>query len=88
MAAVKTSRLATSAKPRAAKKEPVRIQTTVLKSKREAPKAVSKISAEELERRIRDRAYFLYLNRGQTDGQECNDWAAAEQQIKRELNIR
>lgn len=51
------------------------------------PKLV--VSQHELEQRIRDRAYFNYLNRGAC--QSCcaqHDWLEAEKQIKKELGIR
>ena len=38
---------------------------------------------ELLERRIRLRARQLYLERGQTDGQELEDWVRAEAEILR-----
>lgn len=87
--AVKTSSrvVTTATKSRVSRKEPAKSQSIAAKSKSEVSKSV-KLSADEIEQRIRERAYYLYLNRGQADGQEQNDWAVAEQQIRRELNIR
>lgn len=45
-------------------------------------------TAANLEQRIRDRAYFLYLDRGCSHGVCANqDWYEAEKQIKRELGL-
>jgi hypothetical protein len=42
-----------------------------------------KLMLELLERRIRLRARQLYHERGQTDGQELEDWVRAESEILR-----
>jgi hypothetical protein len=51
------------------------------------PKLV--VSQQEIEQRIRDRAYFNYLNRGAGDnGCAKQDWYEAEKQVRKELGIR
>ncbi len=51
------------------------------------PKLV--VSQQELEQRIRDRAYFNYLNRGACEsGCAQQDWYDAEKQVRKELGIR
>ena len=35
---------------------------------------------------IRDRAYLLYMERGQQDGQALEDWYRAEREILQRLN--
>jgi hypothetical protein len=50
------------------------------------PKLV--VSHQELEQRIRDRAYFNYINRGACQsGCAKQDWIEAEKQVKKELRI-
>jgi hypothetical protein len=41
----------------------------------------------DLEVRIRDRAYQLYLNRGGEHGQALNDWLQAEGEISGENRV-
>lgn len=50
------------------------------------PKLV--VSQHELEQRIRDRAYYIYLKRGASGASAEQDWLEAEKQIKRELGAR
>jgi hypothetical protein len=38
-------------------------------------------AAQDLEKRIRQRAYELYLERGQAGGREEEDWLRAEREI-------
>jgi hypothetical protein len=40
------------------------------------------------EQQIAQRAYTLYLARGAEDGHDLDDWLQAEQQLRRELNLR
>jgi len=40
--------------------------------------------SEELEARIRQRAYELYLVRGQGDGHDVDDWLQAEEEVTEE----
>jgi Protein of unknown function (DUF2934) len=39
--------------------------------------------SQELEEKIRQRAYELYLERGQEHGHDVEDWMRAEQEIRR-----
>ena len=57
-----------------------------VKVKAEAQDRFKAISQQEIEQRIRDRAYFIYLNRGCANN-SCaqQDWLEAEKQIKKEL---
>ncbi len=51
------------------------------------PKLV--VSQQELEQRIRDRAYYIYLKRGcSQDASAEQDWLDAEKQVKKELGLR
>jgi|APTNR8051073442_1049403.scaffolds.fasta_scaffold144523_2 hypothetical protein len=51
------------------------------------PKLV--VSQQELDQRIRDRAYFNYLNRGACEsGCAKQDWYDAEKQVRKELGLR
>lgn len=86
--ATKTSRSTTETKSRVTRKEPARPASVSLKIKDEAPKTAVRISAEEVQQRIRDRAYFLYVQRGLEHGHHEEDWTLAERQIKRDLNLR
>lgn len=75
--AIKASKNGTSAKT-----------AKLIKTKAQAaPKRARKITAAELEQKIRERAYFLYINRGANQAGEHEDWAEAERQIKRELGL-
>ena len=47
--------------------------------KRQAPTRTA--DSEELEGRIRQRAYELYLARGRGDGHDIDDWLQAEEEI-------
>lgn len=47
----------------------------------------SRIASQTLEKRIQERAYQLYEQRGCAHGFDREDWAEAEAQIKRELRI-
>jgi hypothetical protein len=40
--------------------------------------------SEELEQRIRQRAYELYLVRGHGDGHDVEDWLEAEEELTQE----
>lgn len=79
-----------AAKAKKTTAQPVRKAETASKAKPQSstqPKLV--VSAQELEQRIRDRAYFIYLNRGAcSSGCAKQDWLEAEKQIKRELGVR
>ena len=45
-------------------------------------------ACHDLEQRIRERAYHLYLKRGTSQGRTAaDDWCEAEKQIKRELRL-
>jgi hypothetical protein len=50
-------------------------------------KAVAKkvVSRDELSRRIQDKAYELYLNRGCSHGDDQNDWYEAERLVRAEM---
>jgi hypothetical protein len=39
-------------------------------------------NSQELEEKIRQRAYELYLERGQEHGHDVEDWTRAEQEIR------
>jgi len=60
----------------AAPKKPVRKAPALKKA---APKPVPSI--QELEARVRQRAYELYLERGREAGHEREDWSRAEAEI-------
>lgn len=60
-------------------------KTATVKVKAEAQDRFKALSQQELEQRIRDRAYFIYLNRGCSNGCAQQDWLEAEKQIKKEL---
>ncbi len=44
-----------------------------------------KVSDAELQRRIQERAYELYVKRGCTCGNDTDDWYEAERQVKAEI---
>jgi hypothetical protein len=48
----------------------------------------AKGSAEEIEVRIRLRAYELYLTRGGAPGSDVDDWLQAEREIRAEVSRR
>lgn len=43
---------------------------------------------EELNRRIAERAYFLYLERGEIHGHDRDDWIRAEKEMQHERKPR
>ena len=45
------------------------------------PSATAVSDPQEIEERIRQRAYELYEARGQGDGQDLEDWLRAEEEI-------
>ena len=45
-----------------------------------------RLSEDEIQQRIRDRAYQIYESRSCTHGSDAQDWYEAEQQIRRETN--
>ena len=47
-----------------------------------APKSEGVTIVIPIDQRIRQRAYELYLQRGQTDGHDLEDWLQAECEIK------
>ena len=55
------------------------------RSKRTPPKRKVEAAAPtpDLESRIRERAYHLYLNRGGAPGEDLNDWLQAERELSR-----
>ena len=55
-------------------KKPVRMAAT-------AKKTVPPPSIQELEARVRQRAYELYLERGRVEGHEAEDWIRAEAEV-------
>lgn len=49
-----------------------------------APQSAGDTTAAEFDReRIARRAYQLYMARGRADGQDLDDWLAAEQELSR-----
>jgi hypothetical protein len=48
-----------------------------------APAKESKVATSSLEERIRQRAYALYLQRGNQPGSDLNDWLQAEEDVRR-----
>ena len=46
------------------------------------------VTLEELQEKIRERAYELFLKRGCELGHDLEDWLTAEAQVKKELGIR
>jgi len=43
------------------------------------------VNHEELYRRVAERAYFLFVNRGGEHGRDVEDWLRAEAEMLREL---
>ena len=86
--AIKSKKTATTAasKTPASKAAPAKAAASKA-SAGSQPKLV--VSQQELEQRIRDRAYFNFLNRGTSQsGCADQDWYEAEKQVKKELGIR
>ena len=75
-----------SSKSAASKTAPAAAKTSAKAPASSQPKLV--VSHQELEQRIRDRAYFNYINRGACQSGCANqDWYEAEKQVKKELRI-
>jgi len=55
------------------------------KEVKEEPKQVT---WEEYELLVREKAYTLYLERGEAPGSDTEDWEKAEMLVKQELNIK
>jgi hypothetical protein len=53
--------------------------------KKKAATAVPVLNGEELRHRIEKKAYERYLDRGQLDGYDLDDWLEAEQLVLAEL---
>jgi ribonuclease HII len=47
----------------------------------------AKVSADEYIQRVQFRAYEMYVNRGYTNGNDLDDWLAAERMVKAELGL-
>ena len=63
-------------------------KTATLKVKAQTKGQPKPMRQEELERHIRDRAYYIHLNRGCSQGGCANqDWYEAEKQVKKELRL-
>ncbi len=62
-------------------------RTAIVKVKAQTKGQPKPISHDALEQSIRDRAYFIYLNRGCTHGCAKQDWLDAEKQVKKELRL-
>ena len=60
------------------------MKVTANKSKAKNTNGNRKESAIDLEEQIRRRAYDLYERRGREDGQDTEDWLAAETALARE----
>ena len=46
-----------------------------------------KMTVEELERAIHERAHQIFLERGKKEGEALSDWLQAEKEIKKKYNI-
>jgi hypothetical protein len=53
--------------------------------KKSAPSAVLTLNGEERRRRVAKKAYERYVDRGQLDGYDLDDWLAAERLVLAEL---
>lgn len=47
-----------------------------------APAKESNVATSSLEERVRQRAYELYVERGNESGSELDDWLQAEEEIR------
>lgn len=60
----------------------------LIDAKAQSARPAKPLTAQQLEQHIRDRAYYLYLQRGCSHEVCANqDWYEAEKQIKRELRL-
>ena len=85
--AKKTSNGVSKTTARATNPAPAASIVTAQRSSTVSSKSAA-ISRQDLEQRIRDRAYFIYLNRGAcSSGCAKQDWIEAERQIKKELSL-
>lgn len=57
-------------------------------SKKAAKKAKRRVSSDELNRLISERAYSYFEQRGFQQGNDLDDWLRAEAEVKKELNLR
>lgn len=55
----------------------------IAKSKTRQPRSIKTAQSNDIENRIRDRAYRLYEQRGRVDGFDWDDWFQAEAEILR-----
>ena len=55
----------------------------IAKSKTRQPRSIKTAESSDIEKRIRDRAYQLYEQRGSVDGVALDDWFQAEAEILR-----
>ena len=55
----------------------------IAKSKTRQPRSNKTAESNDIENRIRDRAYQLYEQRGRVDGFALEDWFQAEAQVLR-----
>jgi len=53
--------------------------------KKKTPAATATLDGDELRERVAKKAYERYLDRGQLDGYDLDDWLEAEQLVLAEL---
>ena len=58
----------------------------MLTRKKKEENSAAKYSSEDL-KKIRDRAYFIWLNKGKSGNTAQADWLQAEKELKREGKI-
>ena len=84
-AAKKVSTVKPAAK--AAAKAPVAKKVTAAKTVKAAGGKKATISQDELMKRIQDRAYYIWLEKGQPEGADYDNWKQAEAEMKAAYNV-
>ena len=87
----KTTGVKPASKAKPAVKAPAAKKATVAKTvnapaKKPAGKK-STISQDELMKRIQDRAYYIWLEKGKPEGADYDNWKQAEAEMKAAYNV-
>ncbi|MBU1007291.1 MAG: DUF2934 domain-containing protein [Candidatus Omnitrophica bacterium] len=60
----------------------------VLRRNKKTVKATKTMDSSDLSSKIQQKAYSLYEKRGNSHGNDWNDWFEAECQVKKELGLK
>jgi hypothetical protein len=70
-----------------ASKAPAAKKATASKAVKSAATKKPVISQDELMKRIQDRAYYIWMEKGRPEGADYDNWKQAEAEIKAAYNV-